>query len=329
MKQKTIPEVQPLTDVSDPQPSPIIQVEHVVMRYKNASSNAVDDVSFTIAPGSFFALLGPNGAGKTTLISVFTTALQPTSGRVLVAGYDVVKASQAIRNTIGILFQKPCLDSNLTAEENIRFQAVLYGLYPFRPTFSTMPRAYQQQVQALAEQLDITEKLSQPVRKLSGGMQRKVEILRCLLHRPRILFLDEPTTGLDPVSRHTLWDSLRKIRAETGTTIFLTTHYLEEAEQADAICIVNKGSIVTLGTPAEIKAQLVREYLLIDAEDRASLQEELLHLDVPFTETGPFKIHMHMDQTHQLLKRITTPLKQIEMHLPSIEDAYLETIKDH
>jgi ABC-2 type transport system ATP-binding protein len=299
------------------------------MCYKNASTNAVNDISFTVAPGSLFALLGPNGAGKTTTISILTTALQPTSGNALVAGHNTSRASQAVRNNIGVLFQKPGLDINLTLEENVRFQAILYGLYPFRPTFSTMPRAYQEQVKKLAGQFDIAEKLFQSTRKLSGGMQRKLEIIRCLLHTPKILFLDEPTTGLDPISRHTLWDSLQKIRTETGMTIFLTTHYLEEAEQADVICIMNKGSIVAYGTPHEIKAQLVKEYLVIDAEDQALLQEELTHLNITFTETAPFKVPCKMEQVHQILKMIKTPLKQIEIRLPSIEDAYLEIVKDN
>ncbi|GAC1354432.1 MAG: ATP-binding cassette domain-containing protein [Ktedonobacteraceae bacterium] len=304
--------------------TPIIKVEHLVKRYKRATTNAVNDISFGVAPGSLFALLGPNGAGKTTTISILTTTLLSTSGTVTIAGYDATKQASSVRDNVGIIFQKPSLDLNLTAEENVRFHATLYGLYPFRPSFSLMPKAYRQQVHKLAELLDIDESLFQPVKKYSGGMKRKLEILRSLLHRPKVLFLDEPTSGLDPNSRRSLWAYLRQVRRENGTTIFLTTHYLEEAEQADTICIINKGSIVSYGTPAQIKAELVEEYLLVDADDRASLREELIHLNLPFIETPLFKISIESRKVHQTLKAIATPLILIETHMPSLEDAYLE-----
>src|SRR6266702_8923174 len=209
---------------------PMIKVEHQVKRYKREETNAVDDISFTVAPGSLFALLGPNGAGKTTIISILTTTLIPTSGNVLIAGYDVSKQAKAVRETVGIIFQKPSLDLNLSAEENIRFHATLYGLYPFRPSYRLMPRAYREQVAQLATILGIQEDLFRSVKTYSGGMKRKLEILRGLLHQPRVLFLDEPTSGLDLASRRSLWDYLRLVRQEHGTTVFLTTHYLEEAE---------------------------------------------------------------------------------------------------
>src|SRR5689334_18758242 len=161
---------------------PIITVKHLIKRYKREEANAVDDISFTVAQGSLFALLGPNGAGKTTTISILTTTLQPTSGSITIAGYDVTKQSSAVRDNVGIIFQKPSLDLNLTAEENVRFHATLYGLYPFRPSYRLMPRSYRQQVEKLAQVLDIDEDLFRPVKKFSGGMKRKLEILRSLLH---------------------------------------------------------------------------------------------------------------------------------------------------
>ncbi len=305
---------------------PIISVEHLVKRYKRATTNAVNDISFDVAPGSLFALLGPNGAGKTTTISILTTTLLPTSGTVTIAGYDVAKKPSAVRDNVGIIFQKPSLDLNLTAEENVRFHAALYGLYAFRPAFALMPKEYQRQVHEFAILLDIDEDLFRPVKKYSGGMKRKLEILRSLLHRPKVLFLDEPTSGLDPNSRHSLWDYLHKVRIENGTTIFLTTHYLEEAEKADMICVINKGNIVSLGTPAQIKSELIEEYLLIDADDRAQLRAELIQLNLPFIETPLFKISIEGSQVHKMLKAIETPLTVVETHLPTIEDAYLEIV---
>ncbi len=307
-------------------PLPIIKVDNLVKRYKRAETNAVDDISFTVAPGALFALLGPNGAGKTTTISILTTTLLPTSGHVTIASHDVAREASTVRDNIGIIFQKPSLDLNLTAEENVRFHATLYGLYAFRPSYRTMPQEYRERVQELATILGIEEDLFRQVKKFSGGMKRKLEILRSLLHNPRVLFLDEPTTGLDPASRRSLWEYLDRVRVENGTTIFLTTHYLEEAEQADDICIINRGKIVAHGTPFQVKAQLVEEYVLIDADDRSRLREELAQMALPFTETPRFKIQVTGSHIHQLLKRIETPLTVIEIHTPSLEDAYLEIV---
>jgi len=305
---------------------PMITVEHLVKRYKREEINAVDDISFTVAPGSLFALLGPNGAGKTTTISILTTTLTPTSGNVLIAGYDVSKQAKAVRDTVGIIFQKPSLDLNLTAEENIRFHATLYGLYPFRPSYRMMPRAYREQIEKLSTVLGIREDLFRSVKKYSGGMKRKLEILRSLLHQPRVLFLDEPTSGLDPFSRRNLWDYLRLVRKEHGTTVFLTTHYLEEAEQADSICIMNKGKIVACGAPAQIKTELVKEYLLVDAENRDALRAELTRLHLPFTEVPQFKLPLNSEAMHATLKAIETPLISIQTYAPTLEDAYLEIV---
>ncbi len=305
---------------------PIIEVDRLTKRYKNADLNAVDGISFTVRPGEFFTLLGPNGAGKTTTISILTTTLTPTSGTARIAGYDIVTAAGAVRQNVGIIFQKPSLDLNLTAEENVRFHAILYGLYPFRPAFRMMPRAYQQQIQQLAAVLGIEKEIFNPIKTFSGGMKRKLEIIRSLIHQPRVLFLDEPTVGLDPASRRNLWTYLTKVRTETETTIFLTTHYLEEAEEADTVCIINKGRIVSHGPPAEVKAQLVEEYLLIDADNRAQLRAELLGLGLSFSETPLFKVNLNGHNAHQLLKAIDTPLTVLQTHMPTLEDAYLAVV---
>jgi ABC-2 type transport system ATP-binding protein len=156
--------------------APIIEVEGLVKRYRKADTNAVDGISFNVAPGELFALLGPNGAGKTTTISILTTTLSPTAGTVRIAGYDVEREPSAVRSTVGIIFQRPSLDRNLTAEQNIRFHAVLYGLYPFRFTFRSMPEGYRKAVLELASVVDLTDDLDKPVKTYSGGMVRKLEI---------------------------------------------------------------------------------------------------------------------------------------------------------
>lgn len=233
--------------------SHIIEVQGLVKRYKKATVNAVNNVSFYVEKGAFFSLLGPNGAGKTTIISILTTLLNETSGKVIINGYDVEKEPEKVRSVIGVIFQNPSLDINLTAEENIRFHANLYDLYPYRPTFALMSAEYQKNLKKLATVVGLNKDIFKPVKTLSGGMKRKLEIIRSLMHNPKVLFLDEPTTGLDPVSRKNLWSYLKEIRRKTKTTIFLTTHYLEEAEESDYVCIIDNGKVVAKGTPEELK----------------------------------------------------------------------------
>jgi ABC-2 type transport system ATP-binding protein len=236
-------------------PMMAVEVVHLVKRYRAARHNAVDDISFGVPAGQLFCLLGPNGAGKTTTVSVLTTTLAPTSGQVRIAGRDLATEQAKVRRELGIVFQQPSLDLNLTAEENIRLHAVLYGLYPWRPLYRLMPAGYRRQVQEAAGVLDLSDILGQRARALSGGLRRRLEIVRALMHRPRVLFLDEPTAGLDPGSRRSLWAYLAQARATFGTTVFLTTHYLEEAEAADAVCVLAGGRIIERGSPAEVKAR--------------------------------------------------------------------------
>jgi ABC-2 type transport system ATP-binding protein len=232
-----------------------------------------------------------------------------------------------VRREVGIIFQRPSLDMNLTAEENVRLHAVLYGVYPFRPAFRFMPRAYREQVERLATLLDIQADLFRPISTFSGGMRRKLEIIRSLMHQPRVLFLDEPTLGLDPGSRHRLWAYLQEVRASRQTTVFLTTHYLEEAEDADRVCVIDHGRVVASGTPHELKAQLVDHYVLIDAADRARLRAELRSLGIPFDEPGLVRVRAGPAGVHGLMKAIQTPLTTVRTHTPSLEDAYLEIIR--
>jgi len=306
----------------------VIHLEGLTKRYKKADRNAVDGISFDVRAGEFFALLGPNGAGKTTTISILTTTLSPTGGAATIDGHDILREASAVRRIVGIIFQRPSLDMNLTAEENVRMHAILYGLYPYAPTFGLMPSAYREQVRQLATLLGIAEDIQKPMRTFSGGMRRKLEILRSLMHRPKVLFLDEPTAGLDVPSRRTLWQYIGTIRRESGTTIFLTTHYLEEAEQADTVCIIDKGRIVSFGTPQAIKSDLVQEYVVIDADDRARLREELSRLEIRSDGDGPFRMHVDSRRAHAALKAIDTPLNLVRTHAPSLEDAYLQIVGD-
>lgn len=306
----------------------MIEVKNLVKKYKKAEKNAVDDISFSVSEGEFFAFLGPNGAGKTTTISILTTTLSKTSGSIMIAGYDIETEQSKVRRNIGVIFQNPSLDRNLSAEENIRFHAVLYGLYSFAPSYALMPDTYKKRVMELAEILGIQKEIFNPISSFSGGMKRKLEIVRGLMHRPKVLFLDEPTVGLDPLSRKNLWEYLNFVRKTEKTTIFLTTHYLDEAEDVDNLCVLTEGKIVTYGTPEKVKSDLIDEYLLVDAKDREKLKKELNTKHIPFTEADHVKIDISKRKVQHLMKSIDTELTFLQIHRPTLEDAYLEII-DH
>ena len=301
----------------------MIEVNNLVKKYKRSDKAAVDDVSFKVEEGEFFAFLGPNGAGKTTTISILTTTLAKTSGELRIAGYDVDKEARKVREKIGIIFQKPSLDPQLTAEENIRFHACLYGMVGYRPTFSLMPLAYQKRVSELAEIIGIQDALFMPIKKLSGGMQRKLEIIRSLIHTPEVLFLDEPTQGLDAVSRRSLWDYIREVRERYGTTIFLTTHYIDEAENVDRVCIINNGKIISCNSPEEMKESLLKQELIIDADDQKKLTAELEKLGLNYTINGHITVPFR-ESAQEIIRQLKTKLKVLRIDQPTLEDAYIE-----
>ncbi|KKP29927.1 MAG: ABC transporter, ATP-binding protein [Parcubacteria group bacterium GW2011_GWA2_31_28] len=309
---------------------PIIKIRNLVKKYKRATVNAVDDISFEINQGEFFALLGPNGAGKTTTISIISTTLSKTSGKVYIDGLDLDKNPSKIRNLIGVIFQNPSLDQNLTAEENIRFHAVLYGLYNFQPVYSWMPEIYKKKIMQLSDLLELKNDIFKPIKTYSGGMKRKLEIIRSLIHDPKILILDEPTSGLDPLARKNLWQYIWETQKKHNMTILLTTHYLEEAEYADNICVVNNGKIISYGSPDKIKANLIEEYILVDAVDRETLIGELRRYNMPFELGQSIKIIVKKNTAQEIIRKIKTNLSQLKIHTPSLEEAYLELIsKDH
>ncbi|HXE10072.1 MAG TPA: ATP-binding cassette domain-containing protein, partial [Verrucomicrobiae bacterium] len=221
----------------------IISAKDVVKRFKG-DIVAVDGISFDVKKGEIFAFLGPNGAGKSTTIKMLTTMLRPTSGRLFLAGHDVTKERDSARKAFGIVFQDPSLDEELTAYENMELHATLYGV----------PRARQEaRIRELMELVELWGRKDSYVKTFSGGMRRRLEIARGLVHEPRILFLDEPTLGLDTQTRNLMWAYVKKLSQEKGMTIFFTTHYLDEAEEvAERIAIIDHGSIAALGTTASL-----------------------------------------------------------------------------
>ena len=301
----------------------VIEVNNLVKQYKGAKSPSVDNISFNVNEGEFFAFLGPNGAGKTTTISILTTTLSKTSGEVKIAGMDVQNQARQVREKVGIIFQKPSLDPQLTAEQNIRFHACLYGMCSYRLSFKLMPAAYRKKVLELAEIVGIQDALFKPIKKLSGGMQRKLEIIRSLIHTPEVLFLDEPTQGLDAVSRRGLWEYINDVRNQYGTTIFLTTHYIDEAENVDTVCIINNGKIAACQSPEEMKQSLLRQELVIDANNRAALTAELSGLGLTYTVNGRVVVP-YQGSAQEIISKLQTELTTLRIHEPTLEDAYVE-----
>ena len=223
--------------------TPAIEVAHIVKRY--GDFEAVKDVSFSVAEGEIFGLLGPNGAGKSTLIRMMTTLIPLTAGKAIVAGHDVAREADAVRHMIGVIPQALTSDPDLTVEENLSIYAKLYSV----------PKAERvKNIAEVLEAVDLTKWRGAQVKTLSGGMRRRVEIARGLVHNPRIFFLDEPTTGLDPVSRIAVWEMLSNLRAKRNLSILITTHYMDEADKlCDRLAIVDHGKLVALGTPLELK----------------------------------------------------------------------------
>ncbi|MBQ7460283.1 MAG: ABC transporter ATP-binding protein [Oscillospiraceae bacterium] len=228
-----------------------IEVEHLVKNYKNVE--AVKDISFSVEEGAFFAFLGINGAGKSTTINILCTVLEKTSGNVKIGGYDLDRDADRIKDLIGIVFQNTVLDKQLTVKENLVSRAAYYGL----------PRAeVEKRISELEKTFDLREIMNRQYEKLSGGQKRRVDIARALINRPRLLFLDEPTTGLDPMTRSVVWNAVHKLREETGLTVFLTTHYMEETELCDRVVILDSGKIVANDTPHKLKERFAGNRLV-------------------------------------------------------------------
>jgi len=242
----------------------IIKVENLTKTYGNVE--AVKGVSFTVGEGSLFSLLGTNGAGKSTTINVLTTLIAKTSGLAEVGGYDVGREADKVRSLNGIVFQDSVLDVMLTARENLTIRGSLYGLRG-----SGLKNAVENAVRVT----DITEFAGRPYGKLSGGQRRRVDIARALIHTPKILFLDEPTTGLDPKTRRDIWLMIRNLQKTSGMTVFLTTHYMEEAAESDDIVVIHKGEIKAHGTPMELKMKYCSDLLKMTLENGEYIEQKL------------------------------------------------------
>ncbi len=295
--------------------SDAILVEELVKCFDDFT--AVDGVSFRVRQGEVFGFLGPNGAGKTTTINILCTLLKPTRGLVLVNGFDVVKQAGQVRSSIGLVFQDPSLDVQLTALENLEFHAYLYNV----PAAQTRARAEQ-----LMQMLGLWNRRNDLVRNFSGGMRRRLEVARGLLHRPLILFLDEPTVGLDPQTRRYIWDYILQQRRE-GLTIFLTTHYLDEAEYCDRVAIIDRGRIIALDTPGSLKASVGGDVILVRTADNRRAEDELHRLlgIAAREQDGALRLNVpRADEFIPRLCRLSTPLVSVSVSHPTLDDVFIK-----
>lgn len=251
----------------------IIKSENLKKYFGNVK--AVDDVSFSVEKGELFGFLGVNGAGKSTVINMLATLLEPTDGNVTVCGHALGKENELIRRKIGIVWQQNCLDDILTVEENLLCRGSLY---------EKDARKNRASLDRVTQLLKLDDVLKRRYGKLSGGQKRRCEIAAALMHTPEILFLDEPTTGLDPATRKSVWETVGKLRSDYGMTVFLTTHYMEEAAQANHIVLLDSGKVVASGTPFELKERFAHDSLKIQPKDTAQIQAELDKLGFEHTE---------------------------------------------
>ncbi|GBD18351.1 Daunorubicin/doxorubicin resistance ATP-binding protein DrrA [bacterium HR27] len=293
-----------------------IEVRGLVKRYGEIL--AVAGVDFTVERGEFFGFLGPNGAGKTTTISILCTLTRPTEGTARVAGHDVVREPHRVRQKIGIIFQDPSLDTQLTAWENLALHARVYGV----PGSVWRPRA-----EELLRLVELWERRHSLVRTFSGGMKRRLELVRGLLHNPEVLVLDEPTIGLDPQTRRQIWSHLLTLRRETGVTLFLTTHYLEEAEQCDRVAIIDHGRIIALDTPAALKARVAKDIVVLTTADNQRAADELRQrfgLE-PMLVDGTLRIEAERgdELIPRLVRELTVPIQSASLRRPSLDDVFL------
>jgi ABC-2 type transport system ATP-binding protein len=305
--------------------APAVTVNDLVKRYDEVE--AVRGIEFEVRRGETFGFLGPNGAGKSTTINMLCTLVRPSGGEAFVAGHDVVTERDAVRRNIGLVFQDTTLDGYLTAEQNLRLHAELYGV----------PRgAVAARLEQVMEMVGLWERRRSLVNTFSGGMKRRLEIARGLLHSPRVLFLDEPTVGLDPQTRSSIWRYIRELKASEDITIFLTTHYMDEAEYCDRIAIMDQGRIIVLDTPEALKASVGHDRVRIETDDEdATISELRERFGVEATIAEGAVLFGVPEGEHfvpRLFAELDQPIRAVNVSRPSLDDVFMSytgtTIRD-
>lgn len=300
-----------------------IEVQGLVRKFGDLI--AVGGVQFNVEPNEIFGFLGPNGAGKTTTINMLCTLLRPTEGAALVNGFDVATQPAQVRHSIGLVFQDPSLDEQLTGLENLRFHALLYD----------MDRTdFQDRAREVLDMVELSERRDDLVRTYSGGMKRRLEIARGLLHHPTVLFLDEPTLGLDPQTRRHIWDYLLGLRDQEGVTMFMTTHYMEEAEHCDRIAIIDKGEIVALDDPENLKSLVGGDIITVRTSDNRLAKEKLRQHHGLSPRAGPQnQLIIETDQGDKFIPKmiasfsnheIPVEVQSVNLRRPTLEDVFIK-----
>lgn len=292
----------------------IIQVEGLKKSYGEVQ--AVKGIDFYVERGSLFAFLGPNGAGKTTTIEIICTLIRPDAGSVRINGHELLKDDNAIREQIGIVFQDSLLDRLLTVRENLYTRGSFYGMKGWELRAA---------VEKAAEAAEAQAFIDRPYGNLSGGQRRRADIARALVNTPKILFLDEPTTGLDPQTRKSVWDTVRNLQEQTGMTVFLTTHYMEEAAKADYVCVIDGGGISAKGTPAELMERYSTDHLIIRTDQADAVVAVLKEAKVPYILEDK-KVSVTLLRTTDaipLLKACEKHISVFEVTCGSMDDAFI------
>jgi ABC-2 type transport system ATP-binding protein len=295
----------------------VVETRGLVKTYGKVE--AVRGIDLAVRRGEVFGFLGPNGAGKSTTISIRCTLIKPTAGRALVAGIDVTRSPGAVRSRIGLVFQDPSLDDQLTARENLEFHAFLYNV----------PRAERRaRIDGVLEMVELGERARSQVKTFSGGMKRRLEIARGILHYPQVLFLDEPTLGLDPQTRNRIWAYLNDLREREGITVFMTTHYMDEAEFCDRIAIIDHGQVVALGTPSELKAMVGGDVVAVGTLEAAAAAEEIRRafgLEPAVDQAGVrVEVEDGAGFVPRLMRELTVPVSTVTLSRPSLDDVFLK-----
>jgi len=294
----------------------IIEVKNLARQFNGLT--AVDHISFEVKKGEIFGFLGPNGAGKSTTINMLSTLLIPTEGDAAINSFDVLTRRDDVRKSIGLVFQDPSLDDRLTAEENLRFHAKLYGV---------PKEEYKKRMEEVLRLVDLWDRKENIIKTFSGGMKRRLEIARGLIHYPQVLFLDEPTLGLDPQTRAHLWEYILRLKKERAMTIFMTTHYMNEAENCDRIAVIDHGKIVALDTPANLKKQVGGDIIKMTSGQHRKLKEELEKRYNKEVKEEDGKLRLEVADGEKFLPRLfnelDTKIDSIELHKPTLDDVFL------
>lgn len=295
---------------------PVIAIEEIVHRYDGRA--ALNGVSFDVRPAELFGLLGPNGSGKTTLFRILSTLMIPTSGRALIMGHDAARDPNGLRRQIGVVFQAQSIDVKLSAYENLRHQGHLYGLHG---------SALKARIEEMLERVALADRAHDRAETFSGGMQRRLELAKGLLHHPSVLLLDEPTTGLDPGARRDLWQYLRILRDEERVSILVTTHLMEEAEGCDRLAIMNEGKLVALGSPADLRHEIGGDVIVLDAHHAEALARKIESQFRVTAQVVGGKIRLERENGHRFITDVVEAfpgeIEAVSVSKPTLEDVFI------